>query len=541
MNRKALVAFLFALGISAPTLAQFQPVTCKNSFTQEQEIAEGAKVVAEVYKQMPVLPDTDPTSRYIQQLGARLVAVAPPTPGLAQQWPFRFHVVASEEINAFALPGGTMFVNLGAIQAAETESQLTGVMGHEMSHVILRHSTCNITKQKKKSIWYGLAQIGSQIALGGTGGSLAAEGIGMGAQLDFLHMSRDDEKQADLLGVRISHDAGFDPRGLPQFFEIIASKYGSGGSQFLSDHPNPGNRTEYVNKEIALLPPLKHPVKSSPQFVAIHNEALGLHALTVEELKSGSWKLTGLYATAPPAPGPAAVAGSPAAAAEVAYAPPQTTAPSPQTAAPPAAPPESAPSEPVAQHTPLPKPPEPPQPPPANLPGPSDAQRLSADQLAADQQLVTVPLPHGSIDAPPTWRMTTQADGSIAVAPRRAAGTFGISYGVLIGSSTDKSNSAAALQVASDRLARQLLKTHALKPNGPSSNLQIAGQPALARELNGTSPVADAGHSLPEREWLITLPRPDGTTTYLLFAAPEPDYDALQPLFDSMLLSYKPQ
>src|SRR5215469_13329516 len=307
MTRNVLLALL-ALGIAAPSFAQFEPVTCKNSFTQEQEIAEGQKVVAEVYKQMPVLPDTDPVSVYIQQLGAHLVAVAPLTPGLTQQWPFRFHVVADESINAFALPGGTMFVNLGAINAAETETQLAGVMGHEMSHVIMRHSTCNLIKEKHRSIWYSIAQIGSEVALGGTGGQLAAEGIGMGEQLNFLHMSRDDEKQADLLGVHIAHDAGFDPRGLPQFFEIIQAKYGTGGAQFLSDHPNPGNRTEYVDQEIALLTPLENPVTTSPQFQAIHKIAATRRTFTAKEMQAGGWKAMGVYATGPgPIAAPAAM------------------------------------------------------------------------------------------------------------------------------------------------------------------------------------------------------------------------------------------
>src|SRR5580698_4007337 len=330
MVRKALAALLLTLGISAPACAQFRPVTCKNSFTQQQEIEAGEKVVAEVYRQMPVLPDSDPIARYIRQLGARLVAVAPLTPGLTQQWPFRFHVVASEEINAFALPGGTMFVNLGAIQAAETESQLVGVIGHEMSHVILRHSTCNISKHHKRSIWYGLAQIGAAVALGGYGGAAASEGIGAYDNLDFLRMSRNDEKQADLLGVRIAHDAGFDPRGLPQFFEIIQAKYGSGSAQFLSDHPSPGNRTEYVNKEIAVLPPLVHPIKTSPQFEAIHQLAMHRHALTAKEIQTGAWRTTGLYAAVPgsgssatplPAPLPVSAQVPAPTMPEVAYAP----------------------------------------------------------------------------------------------------------------------------------------------------------------------------------------------------------------------------
>jgi len=524
MIRKSLAALLLSLAFYKPASAQFQPVTCKNSFTQQQEIAEGNKIVAEVYKEMPVLPDSDPISRYIQQLGARLVAVAPLTPGLTQQWPFRFHVVASDEINAFALPGGTMFVNLGAIQAAETESQLAGVMGHEMSHVILRHSTCNITKQKKRSIWYGLGQIGAAVALGGYGGAAASQGIGMAQGLDYLRMSRDDEKQADLLGVRIAHDAGYDPRGLPQFFEIIQAKYGNGSAQFLSDHPSPGNRTEYVNHEIALLPPLLHPIKTSPQFEAIHNEALGLQAITADELKTGSWKLTGRYATAPgagpqPAPLPVSAQAPSAAAPEVAYAPNPT---------------------PAAQHTPLPKPAAPPQV-PATLADPSVAVRLPADQLAASHPFVTMPLPIGSIDAPSSWHMTKQPDGSIALAPRHGTGSFGLSYGVLIGSSPDKSNTPGAFNTTTERLIRQLAKTHELTPDGPMSNLQIAGRPVLARELTGTSPISDAGIPLRERDWLVTLARTDGTTAWLIFVAPQPDFTTLQPLYDSMLLSFKPQ
>jgi hypothetical protein len=521
MVRKALAALLLVLGISAPVCAEFQPVTCKNSFTQQQEIQAGDKVAAEVYRQMPVLPDSDPIAQYIRQLGARLVAVAPLTPGLTQQWPFHFHVVASEDINAFALPGGTMFVNLGAIQAAETESQLVGVMGHEMSHVILRHSSCNISKQKKRSIWYSLGEIGTSIALGGVGGAAAAQGIGAAANLDFLRMSRTDEQQADLLGVRIAHDAGYDPRGLPQFFEIIQAKYGNGSAQFLSDHPSPGNRTEYVNKEIALLPPLLHPVKTSPQFEAIHQLALERHALTAGEIQTGAWRSTGLYATAPglsapPAPLPVSAQAPSAGAPEAAYAPNQTN-----------------------QRTPLPKPSQ--APPPANPPDPTAAQRLPADELAADSHLVTVSFPIGSIDAPATWRTSTQPDDSVAITPPRAPGTFGISYGVLIGTSSDKSSSIAALTVASDRLARHLLQTHGLKPSGIGSNLQVAGKPALAREFTGTSPISDAGSPLPEHAWLVTLPRSDGTTAYLLFVAPQADFATLQPLYDSMLLSFKSQ
>ena len=298
--RSVLLALTVALTTGPFALANFEPVTCKNSFTVKQEIEEGNKVAAQVYQQMPVLPASDPLTKYVQQLGAKLVANAPPSPGTDERWPYNFHVVASPEINAFALPGGSIFVNLGTIQAAETEAQLAGVMAHEISHVVMRHSTCNLSKQRNRSLLYGLGAIGSAIFLGnGAAGQLAQTGIGFGQNLDFLHMSRTDEKQADLLGTNILYDAGYDPRGLPQFFETIQAKYGAGGAQMLSDHPNPGNRTEYVNAEIQTLPPRPGANVTTAQFKQIHAQAMGQHALTAAEVQAGSWKTSGRYASGP--------------------------------------------------------------------------------------------------------------------------------------------------------------------------------------------------------------------------------------------------
>ena len=251
--------------------AAFDPVTCRNSMTPAQEIAEGNKVALQVYRQMPVLPVSDPVTRYVQNLGGRLVQFAPLADGVKEQWPFNFHVVASAEINAFAVPGGSIFVNLGTVQAAETEAQLAGVMAHEIAHIVMRHSTCNLARSQKRGLLYGLGAIGSAVLLGnGAMGGLAQAGIGMGQNLDMLHMSRGDESQADLLGVDILYGAGYDPRGLPQFFETIRAKYGAGGAQFLSDHPNPGNRTESVYGEIAKLPLRLKPVVTTPEFQHVH-------------------------------------------------------------------------------------------------------------------------------------------------------------------------------------------------------------------------------------------------------------------------------
>ena len=270
------------------------PPPCANPFTPPQEVTEGAKVAAQVYKQMPVLPETDPVSIYVAQLGAHLVTHAP---GL--KWPYSFHVVASSDVNAFALPGGAIFVNLGTIQAAETEAQLAGVLAHETSHVVLRHATCNMKKQQATNIMAGLGQLASGILLGnGAGGQVAQAVIGGGAGLYGLRMSRDDEKQADLLGTDILYNSGYDPRGLPQFFEIIQSKYGAGGAQILTDHPNPGNRTEYVNDEIATLPRLTNPMVNSAAFKRAHDLAMKVPTLTAQQIKDGVWK-NGNYAAGP--------------------------------------------------------------------------------------------------------------------------------------------------------------------------------------------------------------------------------------------------
>src|SRR5579875_1504096 len=233
---------------------------CPNHITPAQQIQIGRKAAQQVYRQMPVLPDSSPVTQYVQSLGDKLAAAAP-----GYRWPYNFHVVDAADINAFALPGGTVFVNLGTIQAADDEAQLAAVMAHEMSHVILQHSICNMEKEQRVGILAGLGQLLAGAALGGgILGSLAQNTIGLGAGLGFLHMSRGAEKQADLEGVGILYDAGYDPRAMPQFFETIEGKYGEGGAQFLSDHPNPGNRTEYVDKEIRSFPPRNHPVTDSP-------------------------------------------------------------------------------------------------------------------------------------------------------------------------------------------------------------------------------------------------------------------------------------
>jgi beta-barrel assembly-enhancing protease len=112
------------------------------SVSREQQQQLGLQAAAEVYKQIPLLPDNSPEAQYVRQLGQQLAATIP----AEYSWPFEFHVTAQKEINAFALPGGPMFVNIGTITAATSEAELVGVMGHEMAHVYLQHSAKQMQK-----------------------------------------------------------------------------------------------------------------------------------------------------------------------------------------------------------------------------------------------------------------------------------------------------------------------------------------------------------------------------------------------------------
>ena len=150
-----LVAFECVAAAGAPEL----PDPGQPRMTREQQTQLGLQTGAQVYAQMPVLPDASQETKYIQALGKRLVATIPPD----RSWPFQFHVVAQKEVNAFALPGGPMFVNIGTITEADNEAELAGVMAHEMAHVYMQHSA---KQQEKGSLLEGLA---------GLAGALGAE------------------------------------------------------------------------------------------------------------------------------------------------------------------------------------------------------------------------------------------------------------------------------------------------------------------------------------------------------------------------------
>ncbi len=275
-SRWLAVLLMAILIVPEAAFARYEPKPGRpNFFSLDQEVQLGQQEAVKVDKQMPIVNDAD-LNRYIQHLGARLVAKAP-----GPKYPYTFKIVDQKDVNAFALPGGPIHINLGTIQATDSEAELAGVVAHEMSHVIMRHSTHMASQQM-------LAQAPLSILGGimgnGVGSQLAQLGISFAAGSVFMKYSRDAEKQADLVGAGIMHDAGFDPQQMVEFFRKLEEQGGSSSAQFLSDHPNPGNRVQYVEAEVQTLPRVPYS-QDSAEFRQIKQKVGGMRPLSAQEIQ----------------------------------------------------------------------------------------------------------------------------------------------------------------------------------------------------------------------------------------------------------------
>ena len=217
-----------------------------NIFSPEDDIQMGREVAREAEQELSLVDD-ELLGEYVNRLGQQLAMVAP-----FERYPYQFKLVNDRTVNAFALPGGFIYINRGIIELADREAELAGVIAHEIGHVALRHGTNQASKayiaQAPLAILGGLFGGG-----GGVGSILTQLGIGFGANSIFLKFSRDAERQADLVGAQILYDAGYDPTGMAEFFEKMEAEGGGRASEFFSSHPNPGNRLEDVADEIQRL------------------------------------------------------------------------------------------------------------------------------------------------------------------------------------------------------------------------------------------------------------------------------------------------
>jgi predicted Zn-dependent protease len=228
------VAFVVSVPVAAITL-----------LSVEDEIAIGRQTNADTRKKLPELSDQAVRS-YVRSIGARLARVAP-----GPRYPYSFSIANYWEINAFALPGGPVWINRGVLQAATNESQVAGVLAHEVAHLAQRHPAQQMSNAMVANL--GLGALGA--LLGNVGGAAAARAAaGLGTNLWFLKFNRDDEAEADRVGLQILRRGGWDGRGLIEMFEILKREQGRNPGAvdtFLSSHPAPQDRLNALRTSVA--------------------------------------------------------------------------------------------------------------------------------------------------------------------------------------------------------------------------------------------------------------------------------------------------
>ena len=471
-----LIAQPFALMAQSSSPQLPDPGTTGMNKQQQQQL--GLQAMGEVYKQMPVLPDSSSEARYIQELGKKLQGVIPAD----KSWPYQFHVIPAADINAFALPGGPIFVNLGTITAADNEAQLAGVLAHEMSHIYMQHSAKQAPKATVAQIIAGLA--GAVLPQSGLG-SLGRMGIQIGAGTMLMKYSRKDEAQADSVGAVLMYNAGYNPKAMADFFETLEKKYGNGGPQILSDHPNPGNRTQAVQQEIRNWP-AKNYAGNSSQFASVKQDASRVKAYSAQEIqagaKAGTWAQQNKKNGSMPANIQTSDSGNGASNGA------------------------------------------------GNAPG--GATDASFKQVKPSGNFTQLQQGNFTVSYPDNWKASGD-QGNALIAPEGGAGQNGISYGVLIG---NRNQIDPSIDSATQQLAQGMVQDNpGMRISGDPKPVEVNGKQGRVLELVGQSPLQQNGQPLPERDLLVTVPQPQGGVLYLVFVSPERDFNELHSTYKKML------
>lgn len=423
-----------------------------NAYTPEQEVQLGQQVARQADAQLPELPAHNPVSDYISTLGTRLTRYLPDNP-----YQFNFKVVNQKEINAFALPGGPIRVNLGTLQAADNEAEIAGVLAHEISHVYMRHSTRQASKAQFAEL--PAAVLGGVLGQG-VGGQLARLGMQVGLGSVFMKYSRDAEREADYVGAKLMYEAGYDPQQMARFFDKLAEEDpGSGGPQFLSDHPDPGNRAEAVRNAIKDLP-TKQFQTNSPLFLEAKAAAAKMKPYTAQQISQMAAQKQGQQFTS------------------------SSVAPA------------------------------------------SSFQQLSNNifQMAY----------------PANWKAYQDPRAPVVtIAPPGGISSAAIAYGTVVG--LYQSSQRLTLQQSAEQIFESLRQSNPqLQPLGELQPIEVNGMNAVAVHLRGPSPLTTSdGQPVAERDMLVAVQRPDGSVLWLLFIAPEQDFNKLSATFQQMLQSLR--
>lgn len=252
--RKKATALLLAATLAAGCSGGLHPYH-PNLYSVDGEIRLGKQLSRQVEQEMHVLHHTTLT-RTVDEIGERLLAAAGPA---FRRFPYSFKVVDSPEVNAFALPGGPIYVNMGLVEMVDSEDELAAVIAHEMSHVAARHATEMLTTQNLTNLALLVAISVIPVAIP----PIALEGTRLAYVLGLLHYSRGKESEADRLGLQLMTAAGYDPAAMGTLFEKLAAQRRSMPSlveRMFSSHPLSEDRLREVRRYVAAHP---HPATST--------------------------------------------------------------------------------------------------------------------------------------------------------------------------------------------------------------------------------------------------------------------------------------
>jgi len=265
-------AAVLVLLVAVTPLAAFAQTNIKagwNLFSPQQDVEIGQQSAQEAQQQLPLVNDSQ-INAYVNNIGQRLAKNAG-----GPQFQYQFRVVNSSDINAFALPGGFIYVNRGVLEQAKNDGEVAGVIAHEISHVALRHGTHQASKayaaQAGISILGGL--LGGKVGQGTADIINAVGGIGLNAL--FLKYSRDLETQADVRGAQILTASGYSPADMVGFFQTLEKVDKSKKTNWMSDHPAPPDRIARITKEASLLKVSMTPDRGTTQLAAVQSRLRG--------------------------------------------------------------------------------------------------------------------------------------------------------------------------------------------------------------------------------------------------------------------------
>ncbi|HVF44993.1 MAG TPA: M48 family metallopeptidase [Pyrinomonadaceae bacterium] len=472
MNSRRLSALVMALALFVLPLTavgQTRIEVPKNKYKISDDVQAGQQAAQQVAQQMPILRDSY-VDNYVESVGRRLANAIPPE-FQHPEFRYSFDVVDARDINAFALPGGPMFVNRGMIEAADTEGMMAGVMAHEMSHVALRHATAQATETQKYQVGSILGQIAGAVIGGGVGQVVAAGSqIGFGA--GALKYSRGYEKQADLLGAQIMARAGYDPRDLATMFQKIqAQGSGGGGPEWLSSHPNPGNRYQYIMQEASMLRVEQGAGReNSAEFRNVQSRLRGYpRARTMQEIANSGQRY---------------------------------------------------PNQGGGQQYPNDG---------GNYPNDNGGTYARGERVAyPSARYVTQRPGFFSVSVPSNWRQLGGDQSSVSYAPEGAYGSQGITHGVMFSVSQSQYND---LQSASQEVVQGLMQgNNYLRQATQFQRSTLGGRSALATTLTGRSPITGQN----ERVTIVTTTLGNGQVFYMAAVSPQNEYGTYQQAFNNI-------